>query len=53
MEIDTLPLMECPHCKTRLRIPAYIPATDTLPADAGYWCEDCQKETTVEIDEAD
>jgi hypothetical protein len=50
MDIDTVPSMECQQCKMRLQVRAYMPATDTLPAVAGYWCEDCQKETTVEID---
>lgn len=53
MEIDTVPSMECPHCQARLQVRAYMPATETLPAVAGYWCEDCQKETTVEVDQAD
>ena len=48
--IDTVPAMECPQCKARLQVRAYLPALDALPAVAGYWCDDCQKETTVEID---
>jgi transposase-like protein len=51
--VDTVPAMECPKCKARLRVKAYMPATDTLPAVAGYWCDDCQKEATVEIDQHD
>jgi hypothetical protein len=51
--IDAVPSMECPKCKTRLQVRAYLPPTDELPAVAGYWCEDCQTETTVEIDQFD
>jgi hypothetical protein len=49
-KMDDVPVMDCPACKARLRVRAYLPPTDTLPAIAGYWCEDCQKETTLEID---
>ena len=48
--VDTAPVINCPQCKARLQIRAYLPPTDTLPAVAGYWCEDCQNETTMEID---
>lgn len=48
--VDTVPAMECPQCKTRLQVKAYLPASGELPAVAGYWCDDCQKETTIEID---
>lgn len=51
--IDAVPSMECPQCKTRLQVRAYMPATETLPAVAGYWCEHCKNEITVEIDPED
>jgi transposase-like protein len=48
--VDTVPAMHCPKCKARLQVRAYLPPTDTLPAVAGYWCEDCQDQTMVELD---
>jgi hypothetical protein len=48
--IDTIPAMDCADCNARQQVRAYLPATAALPAVAGYWCDDCRKETTVEID---
>lgn len=49
--IDAIPAMDCPACKARLQVRAYLPVSGPLPAVAGYWCDDCQRETTVEIDQ--
>jgi hypothetical protein len=51
MELDTVPARNCPQCNARLRVRAYLPAQGSLPAVAGYWCDDCQKEETVELDD--
>lgn len=51
--LDTVPAMDCAKCQAILQARAYLPPTEILPAVAGYWCEDCQIETTVEIDRDD
>lgn len=49
-DIDVIPGEECPVCRDRMIVRAYLPANGELPAVAGYWCEKCQKELTMEID---
>lgn len=53
MDIDIVPAMDCSRCNARLQVRAYLPASGELPAVAGYWCNDCQNETTVELDPDD
>ncbi|MFN3351771.1 hypothetical protein [Pseudorhodoplanes sp.] len=49
-KIDAVPAMDCPHCKQRMSVRAYLPRSGALPAVAGYWCEACRQEFTIEID---
>ncbi len=53
MDIDVVPARACSQCNARLQLRAYLPASGQLPAVAGYWCDDCQKEETIELDQPD
>lgn len=53
MDVDVVPARDCALCGVRLQIRAYLPAAGDLPAVAGYWCDDCQKDETVELDQSD
>ncbi|MFN3347338.1 hypothetical protein [Pseudorhodoplanes sp.] len=52
-QIDVIPGESCPVCQERMMVRAYLPANGELPAVAGYRCEKCQKEVTLEIDRDD
>jgi transposase-like protein len=47
---DVAQSMICPDCGHEMRLKAHLPPTDTLPAVAGYWCDECRKDLTIEID---
>lgn len=45
------PLLSCSDCSRPMQLRAYLPPTGSLPGVAGYWCDDCNKELTIETDE--
>lgn len=46
----TPPPLPCPRCGKLMTLAARLPATNDLPAVAGYWCADCKVEQTIEED---
>lgn len=47
---DAVQSMLCPDCECQMRLKAHLPPTDILPGVAGYWCDECKKDLTIEID---
>lgn len=50
-DVIAAPALACPDCKQQMQLKAFLPPTGSLPGVAGYWCDDCKKELTIETDE--
>lgn len=50
-DVELAPSMCCPDCGRQMTPKVFLPSTDNLPGVAGYWCGECNKEVTIEIDD--
>jgi hypothetical protein len=51
MTPEEYPPPKCPTCDRPMRLAASLPAEDGLPAVAGFRCDVCNTETTLEIED--